>query len=131
MPVQFSTNRFPIVTMAFIGKDISDMEVRQLSVQVLGLLERKRPFILITDMSQGEPTPAQGEMLTGIMDKRRDDFRRYLACNCLVITSAPTRLLIKALHLARKPPFDVRVESTLAAAERFSNGKLAELGRAV
>lgn len=103
--------------------------MRQLSIQVLGLLERKKPFILVSDMSQGEPTPAQGELLTGIMDKRRDDFRRYVICNCLVIASAPTRLLIKALHLARKPPFEVRVEATIAAAERWCQAKLVERAR--
>jgi len=116
MSVKFDASKFPVVTIRFLG-EVSEGDVTQAGLQILGLLQRKAPFVLISDMTDGAPSAAQGKALSALMEQKRDDFRTYMRGNCLVVTSPLLRAGLRAALLAVKPPFAVLIESNTTAAE--------------
>lgn len=123
MPVQFNASSFPLVTMVFTAP-VLDQDITQASLQILGLLAKKTPFTLVSDMSQAAPSPAQGKLLSSLMDQRRDEFRTYLRGNCLVVGNLLVRAALRASLLASKPPFPVSIEASTLLAQLWCEAQL-------
>lgn len=126
MSVTVHTVNFPIVTMVFTGK-VTDQDIAQAGLQILGLLAKKQAFTLISDMTTSSPSTAQGQALNNLLDKRRDDFRKYMIGNCVVVENVIIRAALRVSLLAVKPPFPVAIETSMMLAELWCKGQLQPL----
>jgi hypothetical protein len=124
MAVSFDTARFPVVVLTFSGV-LMETEITRAGLQVLGALQRKEPFVLITDMRAGFPNPLQGKTLSAMLEGKRDDARRYVRGNCMVLTSPIIRAALRGALVASRPPFPVHIESSMMAAEEIAKKLMA------
>lgn len=116
--------RFPIAVLTFTGT-VMESEINRTGLQVLGALQRKAPFYLISDMRDAAPNPLQAKHLVAILEAKRDEFRKYVRGNCLVVTSPMLRAALRAALVATRPPFPVQIESSLTAAEDLAKKLIA------
>lgn len=128
MKTQINVIRFPLVTITY-GEVVTDADMAAVNLALSQVLMRKQPFALVCDMTRGAPSVSQSETVKAFVNTRRDEFRRLVVLNVLVITSGPLRALVRAAMLVVKPPYPAAIETTVEGAEVLCNGALSERRR--
>lgn len=128
MKTQVDLTKSPLVVT--YGDTVTDADVAMVN-RILGeVLNKKEPFAFICDMTAGAPSVAQSEAIRAFVDARRDDFRRLVVLNVLVMTNRALRTVLGAIMLVVKPPYPTTFETTLQAAQTACTGAMAERRRA-
>lgn len=119
--------QWPLVKVTYLN-GITSHDVTSANLTILGLLRRNERFAMITDISKQDKVIQQmvdsAKQAQKMIDSKRADFQRLLACNALIAKPSLWLMPLNAIIAMSDPPFPTKVHIDMKSAELWCNQKL-------
>jgi len=124
VPFAVDAARFPLVILRIAG-DYDDREQEAFLTEVSSLLDRKKRFAVVLDLSEGgTATPTQRKRFASWIGSSDAAVKQYAVVMSLVIASTLVRGMVTAVFWVRPMPIPTETFDRLAPAEAWAREKL-------
>jgi hypothetical protein len=126
--IAFDDSR-PHLCVVTFGDEVDDRDVLSLFERTLEVFRQRKRVVLLVDTANSHLSAGQRKLMVSEMRAHEEEFRRWVACSGIVISSALARGTLTALMWMTTPPYEQKVFATLDAAMVWAEKRVTELER--